>query len=459
MSDSEDEVIGDARQTRQQSLHVKWAESGYESTSLSLPGPDEHEEVEQDGSIIHLSGDATKPQRVGEDESTEQIIAHVVDDSGSFGRGGMFTALNRKFPMVAERYEFIAEMKDMKVGDVHLIDVSGDDEKEKKAKTTVALLIAQHADKRDEIQTELLKTCFRKLTHYALTDDRKVSVHFAKVGAGMDAFERTVEKHLCNFGVPTYVYRFAKDRQSTSHRSPQKRRHSSPVAQTGRPPRRAAARPTKRTKIVDDVFSDEDSESDISTEASDSEDEYDPDKGSEKDPDDNEGSEESSSEGSEEDSGDEEELDDDEEEEVEMKPKKNATIKRPATSSTLLTTTQTRKPSASPVKAQTSDEKMGANAFEKDVISLAEIEKKRSSDYGEFKELVEEGSGSIVEESDDDSLKTVNICVVPKSFRNNAASLASLRKQLPKGAKIVSDGWMTECTLYEKRVDLSRYIV
>jgi hypothetical protein len=60
--------------------------------------------------------------RSGADRSGVIIIA-CVDDSGSWGRGGFFTALSNLSPRVAEAYERAGEFSDLKLGSAHIIRI------------------------------------------------------------------------------------------------------------------------------------------------------------------------------------------------------------------------------------------------------------------------------------------------------------------------------------------------
>jgi len=58
------------------------------------------------------------------------LTLNVTDDSGYWGRGGLFTAINNVSDQPKKQYELADEMKDLHLGDVHLVpmdDKRGDD--------------------------------------------------------------------------------------------------------------------------------------------------------------------------------------------------------------------------------------------------------------------------------------------------------------------------------------------
>ena len=54
--------------------------------------------------------------------TAHQLILHCVDDSGVWGKGGVFDALVRNCgKYIKDAYEHAAEMKDLHCGQVHII--------------------------------------------------------------------------------------------------------------------------------------------------------------------------------------------------------------------------------------------------------------------------------------------------------------------------------------------------
>ncbi|XP_033933069.1 chromodomain-helicase-DNA-binding protein 1-like, partial [Pseudochaenichthys georgianus] len=109
-----------------------WQSSGYRSRclpSVESEEEEEEEEEEDDGSVSstdsdssairYVLGDVTHPQAAQGDA----IIVHCVDDSGRWGRGGLFTALEVRSDEPRKHYELAGKMKDLDLGNVLLFPV------------------------------------------------------------------------------------------------------------------------------------------------------------------------------------------------------------------------------------------------------------------------------------------------------------------------------------------------
>ncbi|KAH7430572.1 hypothetical protein KP509_08G004400 [Ceratopteris richardii] len=95
--------------------HQKWENLGY--MSLAVQDPSEiaaHMQTQSDEAKVHfVFGDRTKPSL---DTNESAVIFSVVDDSGIWGHGGMFSALNRLSPDIQEAYEAAHTAGDLHVG-------------------------------------------------------------------------------------------------------------------------------------------------------------------------------------------------------------------------------------------------------------------------------------------------------------------------------------------------------
>ncbi|GMT00372.1 hypothetical protein PENTCL1PPCAC_22546, partial [Pristionchus entomophagus] len=108
----------------------KWNDAGYISLNVPLPSNEEREgegEMDEMGmdedegeEISFVTGDLMEPKG-----DAHAIIIHIVDDSGSFGSGGVFSALDSLSPSIRESYEMAGEMGDLSMGDAHLVQVKG----------------------------------------------------------------------------------------------------------------------------------------------------------------------------------------------------------------------------------------------------------------------------------------------------------------------------------------------
>lgn len=65
--------------------------------------------------------------------------------TGSFGSGGVFSALDSLSSSIRDNYELAGEMGDLSMGDTHLVEVKKDGRK-----IEVALIVAQMKTKRSE---------------------------------------------------------------------------------------------------------------------------------------------------------------------------------------------------------------------------------------------------------------------------------------------------------------------
>ncbi|VDM27146.1 unnamed protein product [Toxocara canis] len=219
-----------------------WAEHGYMSTVLPMPEQVEDEtgeELDEESAIYYgpyfVHGDVTHPWRASHDHSKRAIIVHVVDNSGSFGRGGVFDALRAKSARVADAYRLASEMNDLHIGDAHLIEdideteehsstdgsVTGDEENLAseqltssgitwKRKESVVLLVAQSRRNRNEILDKPFVECLTRLAAYAKSHN-STSVHFPRLGYGMTninwySMEHMIRRHLTDRRIHTYVY-------------------------------------------------------------------------------------------------------------------------------------------------------------------------------------------------------------------------------------------------------------
>ncbi|KAK3804046.1 hypothetical protein RRG08_003214 [Elysia crispata] len=161
--------------------------------------------------IRYVMGDVTHPLDVNTDDN---IIVHCADNSGTWGQGGLFSAISARSSQVEEKYEFAGRMKDLSLGDCHLIPVD-DIESREDGRDFVALIVAQDRDKRTNklsgIKLSALETGLKKVCTVA--QEKKASVHLPRIGQSTPGFnwygtERLIQKHLASQGVPTLIYYF-----------------------------------------------------------------------------------------------------------------------------------------------------------------------------------------------------------------------------------------------------------
>lgn len=199
-----------------------WEENNYISSKIEEIDSDESDEEDEeddtvmetndteidDHDIKYVSGDVTNPQYALENDA---IVVHCVDDSGAWGSGGLFTALSNRSSLIQEQYELAWEMRDLQLGDVHLIAIDPHQER-LKGNDYVALIVAQHRDKRGSlsgIKMDSLSDGLKKV--YRAAKERKAGVHLPRIGYATPGFnwygtERLIRKHLASRKIPTYIY-------------------------------------------------------------------------------------------------------------------------------------------------------------------------------------------------------------------------------------------------------------
>uniref|UniRef100_A0A673U3X8 Chromodomain helicase DNA binding protein 1 like n=1 Tax=Suricata suricatta TaxID=37032 RepID=A0A673U3X8_SURSU len=163
--------------------------------------------------IKYVSGDVTHPQAGAEDA----VIVHCVDDSGHWGRGGLFTALETRSAEPRKIYELAGKMKDLTLGGVLLFPVD-DKESRNNGQDLLALIVAQHRDRANVlsgIKMAALEEGLKKI--YLAAKKKKASVHLPRLGHATKGFnwygtERLIRKHLAAKGIPTYIYYFPRSK-------------------------------------------------------------------------------------------------------------------------------------------------------------------------------------------------------------------------------------------------------
>uniref|UniRef100_A0A8D0YBK0 Chromodomain-helicase-DNA-binding protein 1-like n=1 Tax=Sus scrofa TaxID=9823 RepID=A0A8D0YBK0_PIG len=229
-------LIEEKKRKKEEAEHKKkmawWESNGYQS--FCLPSEDsEPEDLEDEAeessapldyadpdstSIKYVSGDVTHPQAGVEDA----VIVHCVDDSGHWGRGGLFTALEARSAEPRKIYELAGKMKDLSLGGVLLFPI---DEKESrnKGQDLLALIVAQHRDRSNVlsgIKLAALEEGLKKI--FIAARKKKASVHLPRIGHATKGFnwygtERLIRKHLAARGIPTYIYYFPRSKASILH--------------------------------------------------------------------------------------------------------------------------------------------------------------------------------------------------------------------------------------------------
>ncbi|XP_029564235.1 chromodomain-helicase-DNA-binding protein 1-like [Salmo trutta] len=219
----------DKRRRLQENKHRKkmawWESNGYRSLCLPSVESEEEEEEEEDetddlsvtstdsehSAISYVLGDVTHPYANQDDA----IIVHCVDDSGRWGRGGLFTALENRSDEPRKQYELAGKMKDLKLGSVLLFPVD-DKQSRLDGQDQVALIVAQHRARDNSlsgIHLSALEEGLQKIYRVAKTN--KAGVHLPRIGHSTRGFnwygtERLIRKHLASRGVHTSIYYYSR---------------------------------------------------------------------------------------------------------------------------------------------------------------------------------------------------------------------------------------------------------
>uniref|UniRef100_A0AAQ4NXJ3 Chromodomain helicase DNA binding protein 1-like n=1 Tax=Gasterosteus aculeatus aculeatus TaxID=481459 RepID=A0AAQ4NXJ3_GASAC len=214
----------DAKKKQQERKHKKklawWESCGYASRCLPPADSEEEEEEEEEEddrsvcstdsdstAIRYVLGDVTHPHAAQGDA----IIVHCVDDSGRWGRGGLFTALEARSDEPRKKYESAGKMKDLDIGNVLLFPID-DKQSRLDGRDQLALIVAQRRDKDNNLSGILLSALDDGLKKiYAAAKRNKASVHLPRIGHATRGFnwygtERLVRKHLASRGVATFMY-------------------------------------------------------------------------------------------------------------------------------------------------------------------------------------------------------------------------------------------------------------
>ncbi|XP_040368322.1 probable helicase CHR10 isoform X2 [Rosa chinensis] len=196
----------------------RWVDLGYQSLSVEEPiSPVDRDIMSDSGSVQFVYGDCTQPSKVCPSKPT--IILSCVDDSGQWGHGGMFNALERLSASVPDAYQRASEFNDLHLGDLHLIRLDEDSNEQKMDSNPprwVALAVVQSYNPRrkvprSKISIPDLERCLSKASFSAAQSS--ASIHMPRIGyqdasdrAEWYAVERLLRKYASIHGIKIYVY-------------------------------------------------------------------------------------------------------------------------------------------------------------------------------------------------------------------------------------------------------------
>nr|XP_019935975.1 PREDICTED: chromodomain-helicase-DNA-binding protein 1-like [Paralichthys olivaceus] len=210
-----------------------WESCGYRSLCLQSVDSEEEEEEEEedDGSLCSTDSDSTAIHYVLGDVTHphaaqgDAIIVHCVDDSGWWGRGGLFTALELRSDEPRKQYELAGEMKDLDLGNVLLFPID-DKQSRLDGQDQLALIVSQQRNKANILSGILLTALDEGLKKiYTAAKRHKASVHLPRIGHSTKGFnwygtERLIRKHLASRGIPTFIYYHSRAAKNTASPQP-----------------------------------------------------------------------------------------------------------------------------------------------------------------------------------------------------------------------------------------------
>ncbi|KAL7203814.1 hypothetical protein ACSBR2_016960 [Camellia fascicularis] len=169
-----------ARKKAEEKKVSKWEALGYHSLSVNDPICRPNGDMMSDSGSVHfVYGDCTRPSKIC--PSDPAIIFSCVDDSGNWGHGGMFDALEKLSASVSSAYHRASEFKDLHLGDLHLIEIKEDHDEQTNygnAPQWVALAVVQSYNPkrkvpRSNISIPDLECCLSKASFSAAQNSER----------------------------------------------------------------------------------------------------------------------------------------------------------------------------------------------------------------------------------------------------------------------------------------------
>lgn len=210
-----------ARKKAEQKKLSKWEALGYVSLAVVDPViPTEDNILSDSGSVNFVYGDCTDPSRVSASEPT--VIFSCIDNSGNWGHGGLFDALQKLSASIPAAYQRAHQFGDLHLGDLHVLEItkdSGEAASGSPVRQWVALAVVQSYNPRrkvprSNISIPDLECCLVKASVFA--SQNSASIHMPRIGY-QDASDRsewyTVERLLwkyaavCGTNIFVYYYR------------------------------------------------------------------------------------------------------------------------------------------------------------------------------------------------------------------------------------------------------------
>ncbi|XP_040378802.1 probable helicase CHR10 isoform X2 [Oryza brachyantha] len=202
---------------------AKWESLGYQPLTVKDPDILPNQNIPDSGSVQLVYGDCTNPSIVC--PAKPAVIFSCVDDSGTWGHGGMFDALANLSACIPDAYHRASEFDDLHLADLHLIEL--DEAKCNRsldALLWVALAVVQSYNPRrkvprSEISMPDLELCLSKVAFSAA--QHSASIHMPRIGfhgrSEWYTIERLLRKYSSIHGVDIFVYYYRRgNRQCVS---------------------------------------------------------------------------------------------------------------------------------------------------------------------------------------------------------------------------------------------------
>ncbi|KAI4996525.1 hypothetical protein ZWY2020_051445 [Hordeum vulgare] len=196
---------------------AKWKDLGYQTLGVKVPDNIPNQNISDSGSVQLVYGDCTDPSKVC--AAKPAIIFSCVDNSGTWGHGGMFDALTSLSTYIPDAYHRASEVDDLHMGDLHLIELDeANCSRSLDAPLWVALAVVQSYNPkrkipRSEISMSDLELCLSKAAFSAA--QRSASIHMPRIGQRSGSqrsewytIERLLRKYASLHGIDIFVYYF-----------------------------------------------------------------------------------------------------------------------------------------------------------------------------------------------------------------------------------------------------------
>lgn len=151
--------------------------------------------------IRYIKGDATNPSTSG-----TQIIAHICNDTGGWGKGFVLAVSKRWKKPESDYRNWYKSGKNFHLGEIQMVQVEED--------LWVCNMIGQHKTVTNSkgiapIRYEAVESCLEKLAVEALPLNE--SIHMPRIGCGLaggkwEEIEPVIKKALLEKDIEVYVY-------------------------------------------------------------------------------------------------------------------------------------------------------------------------------------------------------------------------------------------------------------